>query len=104
MRVLVLAMVLVVSACASNPSAGIGGSQEKNGWPAADKILYAEVDHVQLRPEPCKRGSILWCTGQRNSADCHCVSEHDADARAERMLGGREPGADRRSRGNRNRN
>ena len=82
MRILVLAMAFLVSACASNPSAGVGGRQEKNNWPAADKILYGEAIYVQQHQEPCDRGAILWCTGQRNNADCHCVSEYDADERA----------------------
>lgn len=104
MRILVLAVVLLVSACASNPSAGIGGSQEKNGWPAAEKVLHAEADYVQLRQAPCNRGGFLWCTGQRNNADCHCVFEHDADERAKRLLGVRQPGGDRYSQGNRRSN
>jgi len=95
MRVLILAVILLVSACATNAPETVYGSQEKDGWTAANKILDGDANYVQRGVEPCSRGRILWCSGNRGVSDCECVFEHDVDRRVTRMLGSRDPGRNR---------
>ena len=95
MRVLVLAMVLLVAARASSTPGDIRGSQAKDGWSAADKILYGDANYIQYRVTQCSQGSVLRCSVKQRNSDCRCIFEHAADSRAERLLSLRQSGRNR---------
>ncbi len=101
MRVLVLAMILLISACASNAPGSVRGSQAKADWGAVDKVLYGDTNYIQNRATQCRPGRVLWCSVKQKNSDCRCIFEHDADTRAERLLGLNQRGRNRQFERNR---
>jgi hypothetical protein len=87
MRILILAAVLLVSACASNATGQIKGSHEKSSWIAMDKYVNSDARYVQPDAARCKSGTILYCTTRGKNSSCSCVFEYDIDARTGRMFG-----------------
>ena len=90
MRILLLLMSLLVSACVSNAPGEFSGSQEKSGWSAADKILYADEIYSQPRTGQCSGSRVLYCSVGQSGSNCRCMFARDIDARADQLFGSRE--------------
>jgi starvation-inducible outer membrane lipoprotein len=89
MRFLILAAVLLVSACASNAPGNIRGSHEKSSWIAMDKYVNSDARYVQPDAARCKSGTILYCTTRGKNSSCSCVFEHDISASRKQTVPGK---------------
>ena len=99
MRILVFVMIMLTSACASNASGNLQGSNAKADGALVYKHLDADPNYILPDGFQCRSGSVLACTVQQGKSDCSCNSIKDLEDRAARMISGGERGAIRRSRG-----
>ena len=87
MRFMILVAVLLISACASNATGQIKGSQEKSGWTAMDKYVDSDARYVEPDAARCRSGTVLYCTVRSGNSSCSCVFNHDLESQSERLLG-----------------
>ena len=83
MRVAVILVMLVMSACASDPGRELQGRHLKNGAPERYERLGTITSTALPDETACGEKQIKWCGAKSES--CQCVYAHEARDRLRRM-------------------
>ena len=96
MRILILVMFMLISACASNAPGNFAGNGGKTDRTVVYKHLEADPYYFVPDGYQCRSGSVLVCSVGQGKSVCRCLMFNDAETWETRMLSRGERGAGRR--------
>lgn len=87
MHFVILAAVLLVSACASGATGNFRGREAGSVGTVVDKYADFDVHSTQSGPTQCRSDQVLWCTVRFRRSACSCRLKRDVSIRAEKLFG-----------------